>query len=145
MLNNLIHLVTNPYHFSSIIIFALGNLVVFAMSKAKLENKYKFVLHLLAPIQTRLQNAVNRIETTQDDIDTAILLVDEWVRGFVAETYYCLEAQNTVNFENAMRKRGLEVSMYISNIYIHRINMNTHTNSRRNTDAHYFIHIYSQH
>jgi len=66
------------------------------------------VLRLLTPIQTKLQNAINRIETTQEDIDTAILLVDEWGRGFVAETDYRLEARNTVAFEEAMRKRELE-------------------------------------
>jgi len=67
-----------------------------------------YVLRLLTPIQTKLQNAVNRVETTQDDIDTAIALVDEWGRGFVAETDYRLEASNTVQFEEAMRKRKLD-------------------------------------
>lgn len=66
------------------------------------------VLRLLTPIQTTLQNAVNRIKTTQDDIDTTISLVDEWGRGFVAETDYRLEAENTRTFEAAMRKRGLD-------------------------------------
>lgn len=66
------------------------------------------VLRILTPIQTKLQNAVNGAKTTQDDIDTAILLVDEWGRGFVAETDYRLEAQNTIAFEAAMRKRGLD-------------------------------------
>lgn len=66
------------------------------------------VLRTLTPIQTILQNAANGVETTQDDIDTAITLVDEWGRGFVAETDYRLEAQNTKNFEAAMRQRGLD-------------------------------------
>jgi predicted unusual protein kinase regulating ubiquinone biosynthesis (AarF/ABC1/UbiB family) len=66
------------------------------------------VLRILTPIQTILQNAANGVKTTQEDIDTAVLLVDEWGRGFVAETDYRLEAENTVNFEAAMRKRGLE-------------------------------------
>jgi len=67
-----------------------------------------YALRLLAPIQTILQNKVNGIETSKEDIDTAISLVDEWGRGFVAETDYKLEARNTITFEEAMRKRGLE-------------------------------------
>lgn len=67
-----------------------------------------YVLRLLTPVQTKIQNAVNRVETTQDDIDQAIGLVDEWGRGFVAETDYRLEAANTVQFEEAMRKRKLD-------------------------------------
>merc|ERR1740139_1571239 len=66
------------------------------------------VLRLLTPVQTVLQNAVNGIETSQEDIDTALTLVDEWGRGFVAETDYRLEAQNTARFEFAMRQRGLD-------------------------------------
>jgi len=67
-----------------------------------------YVLRLLTPIQTKLQNAVNRQPTTQEDIDTAISLVDEWGRGFVAETDYQLEAANTIKFGTAMRNRGLD-------------------------------------
>mmetsp|Transcript_11978 Transcript_11978/g.25497 ORF Transcript_11978/g.25497 Transcript_11978/m.25497 type:complete len:959 (-) Transcript_11978:109-2985(-) len=66
------------------------------------------VLRLLTLIQTKLQNSINRRPTTQEDIDTALLLVDEWGRGFVAETDYRLEATNTMQFEEAMRKRGLD-------------------------------------
>lgn len=67
-----------------------------------------YLLRLLSPIQTTLQNAVNGRKTDQQDIDLAIALVDEWGRGFVAETDYRLEADNTRNFEAAMRKRGLD-------------------------------------
>eukprot|EP00535_Pseudo-nitzschia_heimii_P007929 CAMPEP_0197176312 /NCGR_PEP_ID=MMETSP1423-20130617/2285_1 /TAXON_ID=476441 /ORGANISM="Pseudo-nitzschia heimii, Strain UNC1101" /LENGTH=1018 /DNA_ID=CAMNT_0042625679 /DNA_START=233 /DNA_END=3289 /DNA_ORIENTATION=+ len=67
-----------------------------------------YILRLLTPIQTVLQNAANGIPTEQDDIDTAILLVDEWGRGFVAETDYRLEAENTKNFQEAMIKRNLD-------------------------------------
>lgn len=67
-----------------------------------------YALRLLTPIQTTLQNAVNGRETVQEDIDQGISLVDEWGRGFVAETDYRLEAQNTIDFEIAMRKRGLD-------------------------------------
>lgn len=67
-----------------------------------------YLLRLLSPIQTVLQNTVNGRSTDQQDIDTAIALVDEWGRGFVAETDYSLEARNTMNFEAAMRKRGLD-------------------------------------
>ena len=37
----------------------------------------------------------------------ALQLVDEWGRGFVAETDYRLEARNTVDFSHYMEKRGL--------------------------------------
>lgn len=67
-----------------------------------------FVLRTLTPIQTTLQNLANRVETTQADIDTALLLVDEWGRGFVAETDYQLEAKNTIEFRKAMEARGLD-------------------------------------
>ena len=66
------------------------------------------VLRILSPIQTKLQNLVNGLSTSQEDIDLGIALVDEWGRGFVAETDYRLEAQNTIDFESAMRKRGLD-------------------------------------
>ena len=67
-----------------------------------------YVLRLLTPIQTTLQNAANGVKTSPEDIETAMTLVDEWGRGFVAETDYRLEAQNTINFEKAMRERGLD-------------------------------------
>ena len=66
------------------------------------------ILRVLTPLQTIAQNAANGVATSQEDIDTAITLVDEWGRGFVAETLYPLEATNTINFEAAMRNRGLE-------------------------------------
>jgi len=65
------------------------------------------VLRLLTPIQTALQNAANGVPTTQGDIDLAVDLVDEWGRGFVAETDYRLEAANTMQFQKAMEARGL--------------------------------------
>ena len=67
-----------------------------------------YILRLLSPIQTILQNAVNGRKTDQADIDLSIALVDEWGRGFVAETDYGIEAKNTKDFEAAMRKRGLD-------------------------------------
>jgi hypothetical protein len=67
-----------------------------------------YILRLLTPIQTRLQNAANGVPTDKEDIDTAILLVDEWGRGFVAETDYRLEAANTQNFQEAMIQRNLD-------------------------------------
>lgn len=67
-----------------------------------------YILRLLTPVQTKLQNFLNGVATEQEDIDLALALVDEWGRGFVAETDYRLEAQNTINFEAAMRKRGLD-------------------------------------
>jgi hypothetical protein len=66
------------------------------------------VLRILTPIQTIAQNAANGVQTTQEDIGAAVALVDEWGRGFVAETDYRLEAENTVRFEAAMRERGLD-------------------------------------
>ena len=67
-----------------------------------------YILRLLTPIQTRLQNFFNGVATEQEDIDLAVALVDEWGRGFVAETDYRLEAENTIDFEAAMRKRRLD-------------------------------------
>jgi len=46
------------------------------------------VLRILTPLQTVLQNAANGIKTDKEDIAAAISLVDEWGRGFVAETDY---------------------------------------------------------
>ncbi len=66
------------------------------------------VLRLLTPLQTRLQNAINGRPTDSGDIEQGIALVDEWGRGFVAETDYRLEATNTIQFEDAMRRRGLD-------------------------------------
>lgn len=66
-----------------------------------------FILRLLTPLQVRISNAVNKISTSQQDIDLAISLVDEWGRGFVAEIDYQLEATNTRIFSEAMTKRGL--------------------------------------
>ena len=66
------------------------------------------VLRLLTPIQTTLQNMVNGRKTELSDIEQGIALVDEWGRGFVAETDYRLEATNTIKFEAAMRTRNLD-------------------------------------
>ena len=66
------------------------------------------VLRLVTPLQTRLQNAVNGVQTAPEDIQVALQLVDEWGRGFVAETDYRLEAKNTQEFEASMRARGLD-------------------------------------
>jgi hypothetical protein len=66
------------------------------------------VLRLLTPVQTRLQNAINGRQTEPGDVEQGVSLVDEWGRGFVAETDYRLEARNTVQFEAAMRNRGLD-------------------------------------
>jgi predicted unusual protein kinase regulating ubiquinone biosynthesis (AarF/ABC1/UbiB family) len=40
-----------------------------------------YILRLLSPVQTILQNAVNGVKTDQADIDLSIALVDEWGRG----------------------------------------------------------------
>lgn len=37
-----------------------------------------YLLRLLTPLQVRISNAVNKVKTTQDDIDLALALVDEW-------------------------------------------------------------------
>jgi hypothetical protein len=67
-----------------------------------------YILRQFTPIQTRLQNAANRVATSKEDIDLAVALVDEWGRGFVAETDYRLEARNTLDFQAAMEKRNLD-------------------------------------
>ena len=54
------------------------------------------VLRLITPIQTYFQNAVNGLATAPEDIEVALQLVDEWGRGFVAETDYRLEARSTL-------------------------------------------------
>merc|ERR1719199_1900861 len=67
-----------------------------------------YVLRLITPIQTWFQNTVNGIQTSPEDIEVALELVDEWGRGFVAETDYRLEAKNTIDFVAAMEARGLD-------------------------------------
>ena len=66
------------------------------------------VLRLATPFQTRLSNAINGLATDPADIEVALQLVDEWGRGFVAETDYRLEAKNTIDFSMYMQKRGLD-------------------------------------
>jgi len=66
-----------------------------------------YVLRILTPLQTRLSNLINRVPTYPEDIDLARELVDEWGRGFVAETDYRYEAANTAAFSEAMKRRGL--------------------------------------
>lgn len=66
-----------------------------------------FLLRLLTPLQVRISNAVNKLQTNQGDIDVALALVDEWGRGFVNEVDYLAEARNTEVFLQAMQTRGL--------------------------------------
>ena len=66
-----------------------------------------YLLRLLTPLQVRLSNAINKLETDPADIEVALQLVDEWGRGFVAEVNYELEAENTRQFSQAMQRRGL--------------------------------------
>jgi len=66
-----------------------------------------YILRLLTPLQVRISNAVNNVQTTPEDIQLALDLVDEWGRGFIQEVDYRLEASNTKNFIQAMEKRGL--------------------------------------
>ena len=67
-----------------------------------------YVLRLITPIQTYLQNTINGLKTAPEDIDVALALVDEWGRGFVAETDYRLEARNTADFAASMVAKGLD-------------------------------------
>ena len=57
-----------------------------------------------SPIPLRL---TIQVPTYPEDIDLARELVDEWGRGFVAETDYRYEAANTAAFSEAMTRRGL--------------------------------------
>merc|ERR1740130_655254 len=66
------------------------------------------VVRLATPFQTRLSNMINGLATDPADIEVALQLVDEWGRGFVAETDYRLEAKNTIDFSMYMKKRGLD-------------------------------------
>ena len=54
------------------------------------------MLRLLTPLQVRVSNAVNKVPTAKEDIDTALALVDEWGRGFVNEVDYEAEARGGV-------------------------------------------------
>ena len=54
-----------------------------------------------------MSNAIKKIPTYPEDIQLATDLVDEWGRGFVAETDYKYEAANTEAFSAAMERRGL--------------------------------------
>jgi len=65
------------------------------------------VMRLIAPLQTEISNKINGAETDPADVELAYSLVDEWGRGLVAEVDYLLEAQNTIQFSDAMRKRSL--------------------------------------
>ena len=67
-----------------------------------------YVLRLITPFQTAFTNLVNGVSTAPEDIEVALQLVDEWGRGFVAETDYRLEAKNTIDFQRAMAARGLD-------------------------------------
>lgn len=67
-----------------------------------------FILRLLAPLQVRVSNLFGGRKTYPKDIELATALVDEWGRGFVAETDYIFEAQNTETFVKAMQNRGLD-------------------------------------
>jgi len=66
-----------------------------------------YLLRLLTPLQTRVSNLINKLPTYPEDIRLARELVDEWGRGFVAETDYRYEAANTAAFSEAMERRGL--------------------------------------
>mmetsp|Transcript_17047 Transcript_17047/g.31996 ORF Transcript_17047/g.31996 Transcript_17047/m.31996 type:complete len:944 (+) Transcript_17047:63-2894(+) len=66
-----------------------------------------YILRLLVPIQTRAQNFINKLKTYPEDIRLATELVDEWGRGFVAESDYRYEAANTQEFSEAMVRRSL--------------------------------------
>lgn len=65
------------------------------------------LLRLLAPVQTVVSSLANGRKVFAEDMDLARTLVDEWGRGFVAETDYIHEALNTEQFVDAMRRRGL--------------------------------------
>ena len=46
----------------------------------------------------------------------AVQLVDEWGRGFVAETDYRLEARNTIEFDASMKARGTSTALHYCDI-----------------------------
>ena len=65
-----------------------------------------YLLRLLTPLQVRISNAVNKVKTEPEDIETALALVDEWGRGFVAEVdYLYAEATNTQEFSDSDGRR----------------------------------------
>lgn len=67
-----------------------------------------FILRLIAPLQVKLTNLINGAPTIPADLELGYSLVDEWGRGLVGEVDYKLEAQNTRQFIEAMKKRGLD-------------------------------------
>eukprot|EP00746_Dinoflagellata_sp_MGD_P029031 gnl/MRDRNA2_/MRDRNA2_168700_c0_seq1.p1 gnl/MRDRNA2_/MRDRNA2_168700_c0~~gnl/MRDRNA2_/MRDRNA2_168700_c0_seq1.p1 ORF type:complete len:946 (+),score=191.60 gnl/MRDRNA2_/MRDRNA2_168700_c0_seq1:80-2917(+) len=66
-----------------------------------------YLLRLLAPIQTRVSNFINKQKTYPEDIKLGQELVDEWGRGFVQEADYLCESANSKRFAEAMKRRGL--------------------------------------
>lgn len=67
------------------------------------------VLRLLAPVQTVVSNAINRLETRPRDLQLARELVDEWGRGFVAEADYKHEVRQAGVRVQFVRLPGLLV------------------------------------
>jgi len=67
-----------------------------------------YILRLLVPVQVIVSNIAQGSKTYPDDFTLAKALVDEWGRGFVAETDYVHEARNTEEFVSAMKSRGLD-------------------------------------
>jgi len=67
-----------------------------------------YILRFLTPLQVYVTNWAQGEKVYPEDITLARALVDEWGRGFVAETDYVYEAQNTETFVKAMLNRGLD-------------------------------------
>lgn len=65
------------------------------------------ILRVLTPVTAAVARVVQGKRPKKTDIDFAVELVDEWSRGFVAETDYELEAKHTIEFQEAMRHRNL--------------------------------------
>ena len=40
-----------------------------------------YLLRLVTPLQVKLSNFINKVQTNQGDIDVSLSLVDEWGRG----------------------------------------------------------------
>ena len=73
-----------------------------------------YILQLLTPAETILQNKINGTKTNQTNIDTALALVDKWGHCFVAKMDNQQEANNTRKFGEFMHHKCFLFSLMSS-------------------------------
>jgi hypothetical protein len=84
-----------------------------------------YILRLISPLQTRLSNTINGRTTDQQDIDVAKSLVDEWGRGFVAETV-----------RHSPIRLDIRACLYVAHPHVHNLTYNAGLSSRGGQYAH---------